>query len=75
MYFPGYDAVDKKIVAFNMHTGGPMVFLVDCKVRTAEKSEKSVIATEKKKKKKRFVITYCKYMVYMFTTCNSSTYD
>ncbi|KAL9967256.1 hypothetical protein ACROYT_G025450 [Oculina patagonica] len=31
MHFPGYDAVDKKFVAFNMHTGGPMVFMVDCK--------------------------------------------
>ena len=43
MHFPGYDAVDQKIVAFNMHTGGPMVFMVDCKVRTADTF---VIATE-----------------------------
>ena len=39
MHFPGYDAVD----AFNMHTGGPMVFMVDCKARTADTF---VIATE-----------------------------
>lgn len=32
MHFPEYDAADKKFVAFNMHTGGPMVFIVDCKV-------------------------------------------
>lgn len=36
MHFPGYDAVDKKFVAFNMHTGGPMVFMVDCKVSNVE---------------------------------------
>ena len=34
MHFPEYDAVSHKFVAFNMHTGGPMVFIVDCKVRT-----------------------------------------
>ncbi|CAH3013837.1 unnamed protein product [Porites evermanni] len=31
MHFPDYEPVEKKFVAFNMHTGGPMVFMVDCK--------------------------------------------
>lgn len=35
MHFPDYRPVEKKFVAFNMHTGGPMVFLVDCKVKAA----------------------------------------
>lgn len=32
MHFPDYDAVEKKFVAFNLHAGDPMVFIVDCKV-------------------------------------------
>lgn len=33
MYFDEFHAVDKTIVAYNMHSGGPMVFIVDCKVQ------------------------------------------
>lgn len=29
MHFPDYEPVEKKFVAFNRHTGGPMVFMLD----------------------------------------------
>ena len=32
MHFPEHDPTAKRFVAFNMYTGGPMVFTVDCKV-------------------------------------------
>ena len=33
MHFNESNAVEEKFVASNMYTGGPMVFLVDCKVQ------------------------------------------
>ena len=34
MHFQSEEAVtDSKYVALNIHTGGPLVFVVDCKVR------------------------------------------
>jgi len=32
MHFPRDDTAGKNFVAFNIHSGKPMVFIIDCKV-------------------------------------------